>query len=157
TVNGRIACPAEGTAAARGAPGSGAVAAMAAPGAPSRTAPADSATPEWARKSRRLSDEEEAVLEVMGHLVGRLVGPVRRNGGWSSSPATAGSSPDRSRTMYSAYHAGQFSSRLPPLRFSYSPCADSAPRSAAASSAGEVKVVSLPLTRPGNRAVTSCS
>src|SRR6202012_4527292 len=49
-------------------------------------------------------------------------------------------SPDRSRTMYSAYHAGQFSSRAP-RRFSCSPCAASARRMASARSFTDAKVV----------------
>ena len=59
--------------------------------------------------------------------------------------------------MYSAYQAGQFSSRWPPVRFSCSPCASAARQSAAASSLDEVNVVTFVSTRPGNRAVTSWS
>src|SRR6267142_2217566 len=70
--------------------------------------------------------------------------------------AHVGSSlPACSRTMYSAYQSGQFASCWPPVRFSCSPCAAAARRSAAASSVDEVNVVSSASTRPGNRAVTS--
>ena len=58
--------------------------------------------------------------------------------------------------MYSAYQSGQFSSRWP-LRFSCSPCAAAARRSAIASSFEEVNVVPYVSTRPGNRAVISWS
>ena len=44
--------------------------------------------------------------------------------------------PACSATMYSAYQSGQFTSYWPPVRFSCSPCAAPARRSAAASSAG---------------------
>ena len=71
--------------------------------------------------------------------------------------AHVGSSlPACSRTMYSAYQSGQFSSRWP-LRFSCSPCAAAARRSAIASSVEEVNVVPCVSTRPGNRAVISWS
>src|SRR5512132_3388954 len=63
--------------------------------------------------------------------------------------------PACSATMYSAYQSGQSASRWP-IRFSCSPCAASARRSAAASSVDEVNVVSAS-TRPGNRTVTSWS
>src|SRR5712664_3213008 len=70
--------------------------------------------------------------------------------------AHVGSSlPACSRTMYSAYQSGQFASCWPPVRFSCSPCAAAARRSAAASSVEEVNVVVSASTRPGNRAVTS--
>ena len=65
--------------------------------------------------------------------------------------------PACSATMYSAYQSGQFTSYWPPVRFSCSPCAAAARRSAAASSVDEVNVVTSASTRPGNRAVTSCS
>ena len=73
-----------------------------------------------------------------------------------SQPAHDGNSlPACSRTMYSAYQSGQSASCLP-IRFSCSPCAAAARRSADASSVDDVKVVS-PSTRPGNRAVISWS
>ena len=55
--------------------------------------------------------------------------------------------PACSRIMYSAYQLGQSASRLP-VRFSCSPCAASARRSALASSVGEVNVVTSASTRP---------
>src|SRR5262249_40192666 len=62
-------------------------------------------------------------------------------------------SPDCSLTMYSAYQSGQFSSRCP-VRFSCSPCAADARRSAIASS--DVEANAAPAsTRPGRRAVIS--
>ena len=66
------------------------------------------------------------------------------------------SSPDCSRTMYSAYHSGQFSSYCPLVRSSRFPCAAPARRSAPARSATDAKVVSVSM-RPGARVVTSCS
>lgn len=65
--------------------------------------------------------------------------------------------PAYSATMYSAYQSGQFSSRWPPVRFSCSPRASDARRSAVASSVDEENVVSLGSTRPGSRAMTSCN
>ena len=64
--------------------------------------------------------------------------------------------PACSRTMYSAYQSGQFASCCPPFRFSCSPCAAAARRSAPASSVDEANVVVSASTRPGNRSVTSC-
>src|SRR5262245_3594046 len=64
--------------------------------------------------------------------------------------------PACSRIMYSAYQLGQSASRFP-IRFSCSPWAASARRSAPASSVNEVNVVTSASTRPGNRAVTSCN
>src|SRR6266849_7135581 len=64
--------------------------------------------------------------------------------------------PACSRTMYSAYQLGQSASRWP-VRFSCSPCAASARRSAPASSVDEVNIVSSASTRPGNRTVSSWS
>src|SRR5262245_54195558 len=64
--------------------------------------------------------------------------------------------PACSRILYSAYQLGQSASRFP-IRFSYSPWAASARRSALASSVDEVNVVTSASTRPGNRAVTSCN
>src|SRR5512132_1083968 len=64
--------------------------------------------------------------------------------------------PACSATMYSAYQSGQPASRWP-IRFSCSPCAASARRSALASSVDEVNVVTSASTRPGNRTVTSWS
>ena len=57
--------------------------------------------------------------------------------------------------MYAAYQSGQFSSALP-MRFSCSPWAAAARRSACARSPTYAYVVS-PATRPGNRVVSSCS
>jgi hypothetical protein len=59
--------------------------------------------------------------------------------------------PACSRIMYSAHQLVQSASRLP-VRFSCSPCAASARRSALASSVGEVNVVTSASTRPGRRA-----
>src|SRR5262249_11067448 len=71
--------------------------------------------------------------------------------------AHVGSSlPAFSPTMYAAYQSGQFTSCWP-VRFSCSPCAAAARRSALASSVAEVNVVSPASTRPGNRTVTSCN
>jgi oxalate decarboxylase/phosphoglucose isomerase-like protein (cupin superfamily) len=64
--------------------------------------------------------------------------------------------PACSATMYSAYQSGQFGSALP-MRFSCSPWAASARRSALAKSLADAKVVVAGLMRPGRRAVTSCS
>ncbi len=72
--------------------------------------------------------------------------------GWAGGASRSydrGCLPACSPTMYSAYQSGQFSSRWP-VRFSCSPCAAAARRSAAARSVGEAKVAS-PSTRPGNR------
>ena len=60
--------------------------------------------------------------------------------------------PACSATMYSAYQSGQFSSCSPPVRFSCSPWAAAARRSAAARSAGEANVVS---PRPRARAAAT--
>ena len=87
---------------------------------------------------------------------GQLVRRMDPFAGETIAAAHYGSSlPACSRTMYSAYQSGQFASG-PPVRFSCSPCAAAARRSAVASSVDEVKVVS-PSTRPGNRAVISCN
>src|SRR5262245_36457056 len=86
--------------------------------------------------------------------------PVRTIGAIKNENAMAhcGSSlPACSAIMYSAYQSGQFLSRTPPVLFSCSPCAASARRSALASSAREVNVVSSTSTRPGKRVVISCS
>jgi len=65
------------------------------------------------------------------------------------------SSPPCSRTMNSAYQSGQFGSASP-VRFSCSPCAAAARRSALPRSPTERNVVSRS-TRPGSRAVISWS
>ena len=62
--------------------------------------------------------------------------------------------PACSRTMYSAYQSGQFASCWP-VRFSCSPCAAAARRSAVASSVDEVNVVSSKVDTSGNRTVIS--
>ena len=64
--------------------------------------------------------------------------------------------PACSATIYSAYQSGQFVSRCP-VRFSYSPWAASARRSALARSAVDANAVSVAAIRPGSRVVTSCS
>jgi hypothetical protein len=64
--------------------------------------------------------------------------------------------PACSATMYAAYQAGQSASRWP-RRFSCSPCAASARRSALAKSAVDANAVSAASIRPGSRVVTSCS
>src|SRR5215470_8810779 len=64
--------------------------------------------------------------------------------------------PACSATMYAAYQSGQLASRLP-VRFSCSPCAPSARRSALARSTVDANAVSAVSIRPGNRVVTSCS
>ena len=56
--------------------------------------------------------------------------------------------PACSRTMYSAYQSGQFASCWP-VRFSCSPCAAAARRSAVASSVDEVNVVSSKVDTSG--------
>ena len=58
--------------------------------------------------------------------------------------------PACSRAMYSAYQSGQFGSAAP-MRFSCSPCAAAARRSAFASSVDDVNVVLSTSTRPGSR------
>ena len=63
-------------------------------------------------------------------------------------------SPACSATMYAAYQSGQFSSRCP-MRFSCSPWAASARRSALARSFADAKVVVAESMRPGSRVVTS--
>src|SRR6202521_2272869 len=69
--------------------------------------------------------------------------------------AHVGSSvPGRSATMYAAYQSGQFASRCP-VRFSCSPWAASARRSALAKSFAEAKLVVAGSTRPGSRVVIS--
>src|SRR6187401_278244 len=65
--------------------------------------------------------------------------------------------PACSATMYAAYQSGQFASRWPPVRFSCSPCAASARRSAAARSSPDEKEIVPLSTRPGKRSVISCS
>ena len=71
--------------------------------------------------------------------------------------AYVGSSvPACSATMYSAYQSGQFASACP-MRFSCSPWAAAARRSALARSPAEANVVSAVSTRPGSRVVTSCN
>ncbi|REG24622.1 hypothetical protein ATI61_114231 [Archangium gephyra] len=57
--------------------------------------------------------------------------------------------------MYRAYQSGQSSSALP-LRFSCSPWAAAARRSALARSLAELNDIRERSTRPGNRVVTSC-
>src|SRR5258708_12609102 len=66
---------------------------------------------------------------------------------------SGGSSPDCSRTMYSAYQSGQFGSACP-VRDSCCPCAAAARRSACDRSLADADVVS-PATRPGSRVVIS--
>src|SRR5580692_563708 len=63
--------------------------------------------------------------------------------------------PACSATMYSAYQSGQFGSALP-MRFSCSPCAADARRSALATSLAQPNEVEAGSTRPGSRVVTSC-
>ena len=58
--------------------------------------------------------------------------------------------------MYLAYQSGQFAS-LSPVRFSCSPCAASARRSALARSLAELNVVAAESIRPGSRVVISWS
>ena len=58
--------------------------------------------------------------------------------------------------MYSAYQSGQFASRCP-VRFSCSPWAASARRSALARSLAELNEVAAESMRPGSRVVISCS
>jgi cation/acetate symporter len=62
--------------------------------------------------------------------------------------------PDCSATMYAAYQSGQFGSAWP-MRFSCSPCAAEARRSALARSLAEAKESSPGSTRPASRVVTS--
>src|SRR6266480_2988015 len=64
--------------------------------------------------------------------------------------------PACSATMYLAYQSGQFAS-LSPVRFSCSPWAASARRSALDSSLTELKVVAAESIRPGRRVVISWS
>ena len=64
--------------------------------------------------------------------------------------------PACSATMYAAYQSGQFASRCP-VRFSCSPWAASARRSALARSLADANVVSAASIRPGSRVVISCS
>ena len=66
-----------------------------------------------------------------------------------------GAAPDCSLTMYAAYQSDQFASRCP-VRFSCSPWAASARRSALARSFVDAKVVAVASMRPGCRVVTSC-
>ena len=96
--------------------------------------------------------------------LGNLMGPQRSRlpvalAVNKAAPCATAAAPGRPAppTMYSAYQSDQFASRSPPVRFSCSPCAAPARRSAVARSADEVKVVSCASTRPGNRAVTSCN
>jgi len=58
--------------------------------------------------------------------------------------------------MYRAYQSGQSGSAAP-IRFSCSPCAAEARRMALARSAADPNEVGAGPTRPGSRAVTSCS
>ena len=71
---------------------------------------------------------------------------------WSAAHC-GGSPPACSTTMYAAYQSG-FSSRCP-VRFSCSPWAASARRSALARSFADAKVVVAESMRPGSRVVTS--
>jgi hypothetical protein len=64
--------------------------------------------------------------------------------------------PDCSAAIYSAYQSGQFASRCP-VRFSCSPWAASARRSALARSLAELNEVAAESMRPGSRVVISCS
>ena len=64
------------------------------------------------------------------------------------------SSPDCSRTMYSAYQSGQFGSSAP-IRFSCWPWAAAARRSAPARSLEELYEVWAGSTRPGSRVLIS--
>ena len=66
------------------------------------------------------------------------------------------SSPVCSATMYAAYQSGQFSSASP-MRFSCSPWAAAARRSAPARSLADPNEVTPASTRPGSRVVISCS
>jgi hypothetical protein len=56
--------------------------------------------------------------------------------------------------MYAAYHSGQFSSRCP-MRFSCSPWAAAARRSAFSRSLVDANAVAVASMRPGSRAVIS--
>ena len=58
--------------------------------------------------------------------------------------------------MYAAYQSGQFASASP-VRFSCSPWAAAARRSALARSAADANAVSAASIRPGSRVVISCS
>src|SRR5580765_600596 len=70
--------------------------------------------------------------------------------------AYVGSSvPACSATMYAAYQSDQFSSRCPPIRFSYCPWAVSARRNALARSFADAKVVAVESMRPASRVVIS--
>src|SRR6202046_2449053 len=64
--------------------------------------------------------------------------------------------PACSATMYLAYQSGQFGSAAP-MRFSCSPWAADARRSALARSPAELNEVTPESMRPGSRVVTSCS
>jgi hypothetical protein len=95
---------------------------------------------------------------VNGDLTGVIAefrNPGRRSVGRSGVVYCGSSSPDCSRTMYSAYRSGQFGSALP-MRFSRLPRAASARRSAVARSLAEAKEVAPGSTRPGSLVVTSC-
>ena len=63
--------------------------------------------------------------------------------------------PACSATMYAAYHSGQFSSASP-MRFSCSPWAAAARRSALTKSPVDANAVPVASIRPGSRVVTSC-
>src|SRR6185503_15071497 len=63
--------------------------------------------------------------------------------------------PACSATMYAAYQSDQFSSRCPPIRFSYCPWAVSARRNALARSFADAKVVAVESMRPASRVVIS--
>src|SRR4029453_7839502 len=64
--------------------------------------------------------------------------------------------PACSATMYLAYQSGQFAS-LSPVRFSCSPCAASARRSAPDTSLTKLNVVAAEPIRPGRGVLISCT
>src|SRR5262252_11008742 len=72
------------------------------------------------------------------------------------APYFGSSVPACSATMYAAYQSGQFGSAAP-MRFSCSPCAIAARFNAFTTSATELYDVVAGSTRPGNRAVISCT
>src|SRR5689334_10991826 len=73
-----------------------------------------------------------------------------------TAPLVGSDFPVCSLIMYSAYHAGHSASACP-MRFSCSPCADAAWRSAASSVVDDANVAAVSSTRPGKRAVISCT
>src|ERR687897_416982 len=99
-------------------------------------------------------DAQTALCERAGAVPARR--PAADDDDVVAAAHDGSSLPACSRTMYSAYQSGQSASCCP-VRFSCSPCAVAARRSAVASSVDEVNVVWSASTRPGNRTVTSCN